>query len=211
MSAEVPTASGDDVLQGDVPSEVDDVESGDLQHDGDDVLSDGVDVTLDGADHELSESLSGGGTGLLDLGGQDVDTGVHRVGGSHDVGQVQLLGLEELTDLLDTGGESLFSSMACWAAALAPFTSYFSTACFAFAFTSSCDIVYHRVILRLDSLLVVVPVVGLLDDCVDEVTVLDRVGLVVGQDVDYALVGDINVGLGTLAYPLVGCWRFRPP
>ena len=103
----LPRLSGDDVLQGDVPSEVDDVESGDLQHDGDDVLSDGVDVTLDGADHELSESLSGGGTGLLDLGGQDVDTGVHRVGGSHDVGQVQLLGLEELTDLLDTGGESL--------------------------------------------------------------------------------------------------------
>ena len=64
-------------------------------------------MSLDGADHELSESLSGVGSGLLDLGGQDVDAGVHRVGGCHDVGQVQLLGLEELTDLLNTGGESL--------------------------------------------------------------------------------------------------------
>ena len=96
----------DDDIELDVTAEVDDVESGNLEHDGADVLSDGVDVSLDGADDEVSDGV-GGCAGLLELGGEDLDTCVHCVCCSHDVGEEDLLLCEELSDLGDGLGETV--------------------------------------------------------------------------------------------------------
>ena len=99
-----------DVLERDVTAEVDDVESGDLQHDGCDILSNGVDISLDGADDELSEVV--GGLGLFtEVGGQDVDSCVHCVGCRHDVGQEQFLLLVEVSDLVDSNGVSVLDQV----------------------------------------------------------------------------------------------------
>ncbi len=87
-----------------VDAEVDDVVAGALEHDGDEVLADVVEVALDGADGDGPEGLAaGGGEEGLD----DGEAGLHGAGGDEQLGDVGLVAGELLADLAHGGDHGL--------------------------------------------------------------------------------------------------------
>ena len=69
-----------------VDPDVEDLESGALEHHRHEVLADVVDVALDGADDHLADRL---GAGLGEQRAQDRHPGLHRVGGEEHLGHEQ--------------------------------------------------------------------------------------------------------------------------
>ena len=88
----------------DIGSEVDDLVSGTAEHGAADVLSDLVDVSLDGShdDGSLHSSGTGGHEGLEDLEG-----GLHGLGSCDDLGEVDLGFVEPVSDDLHSLSESV--------------------------------------------------------------------------------------------------------
>ncbi len=92
----------------DIVAEIDDLESGAFEHDADEVLADIVQITLDGADHDLAvrRHLSSEEQRL-----QEVDAGVHGPRCKEQLGQEDLVRAEALAHHVHPGHQPVIEDL----------------------------------------------------------------------------------------------------